>query len=93
MTRTKDGGMQVTFFVQLVPEFYEGSRPDGTRTVYDAKAVKMTQRQPTDPAPGAVVVPVTLDVDPAVFGPADRLIAQLRPGHAGGIELVQGSGG
>ena len=88
MTRTKDGSMQVTFFVQLVPEFYEGSRDDGTRTVYDAKAVKMTQRQPTDPLPGAVVVPVTLDVNPAVFSPTDRLQARLEPGDTGGVMLV-----
>ena len=89
MARTRDGGMQVTFFVQIEPEFYEGSRDDGTRTVYDAKAVKMTQRQPIHPEPGVVVVPITLDVDPAVFGPADRLVAKLRPGSAGSVQLVQ----
>lgn len=92
MARTKDGGMQVTCFLQIVPEFYEGTKADGTRTVYDAKIVKMTQRQPTQPEPGAIVVPVTLDVDPAVFGPADRLIARLLPDHAGGIQLVRDSG-
>lgn len=91
MARTKDGGMQVTFFVQLVPEFYEGTRGDGTRTVYDAKAVKMTQRQPTHPEPGAVVVPVTLDVDPAVFGPTDRLRARVLPDN-GGIALLADNG-
>ena len=90
MTRTKDGGMQVTFFVQLVPEFYDGARPDGTRAVYDAHAAKMTQRQPTRPLPGAVVVPVTLDVDPAVFGPTDRLVARVLPDN-GGIQLVKDS--
>jgi hypothetical protein len=87
MARTSDGGMQVTFFVQLVPEFYEGVRADGTRTVFDAKAVKMTQRQPTHPEPGAVVVPVTLDVDPAIFGPAKRILAQVL-GLPDGIKIV-----
>lgn len=87
MSRDKDGGMSVTFFVQIIPEFYDGTRPDGTRIVYDAHAVKMTQRQPTQPAPGAVVVPITLQVDPAVFGPADRLTARLLP-DSGGIQLV-----
>lgn len=91
MSRTSDGGMRVTFFVQLVPEFYDGTRPDGTRIVYDAHAVKMTQRQPTKPLPGAVVVPVTLDVDPAVFGPTDRLVARVSAEN-GGVTLVPAEG-
>jgi hypothetical protein len=85
--------MQVTCFLQIVPEFYEGVRADGTRTVYDARIVKMTQRQPTQPDPGAIVVPITLDVDPAVFGPADRLTARLLLDNSGRIGLVEGSEG
>lgn len=87
MARDAKGGIHVTCYLQIVPEYYEGTRPDGTRIVYDARILKMTQRQPTEPLPGAVVVPVDLVVDPAVFGPADRLLARVQPGP-GGVRLA-----
>lgn len=79
----------VTFHVQLVPEYYDGIGSDGRRVVYAIHPERMTRNQPRDPLPGAVVVPVTLEVDVSLFGPTEPVTAIVGPGEAGGIQLTE----
>lgn len=78
---------KATFYVQLEPEWFEGTDADGRRDLYDVRPVRMTVRQPQEPLPGVVVVPVTLWVDERLFGPQGGVVAQVVAGESGGVEL------
>lgn len=77
---------KVTFYVQLEPEWYDGTDADGRRSLYAAHAARMTTRQPGKPLPGAVVVPVVLWVDEYLFGPQAEVHAQVVASESG-VEL------
>lgn len=77
------GSRKVTFFVQLLPEWYEGTDRDGMLRLADVSAERLTKRQPREPIPGAVVVPIVLHVEEGVFSPLDPVYAQVKPGEGG----------
>lgn len=59
-----------SFYVQLEPEFYGFRDPDtGERKVAGVKAVNITQKRPSRPKPGTVVVKLTVRVPEAAFLP------------------------
>lgn len=60
--------MRARVFLQVVPEWCEGVNADGTLNLYGVSIAKMTQREPQRPLPGAVVVPVVLDIPSSLFG-------------------------
>jgi hypothetical protein len=58
-----------TFFVQLEAEWGHWANADGERPVWGAKAVNITQKRPSRPKPGTVVVKLTVEVPEAAFLP------------------------
>ncbi len=85
------GTRQVRLYVQLLPDWFEGTDSAGRLRLHDVRAARMTARQPREPIPGAVVVPVVLNVDDDVFNPLDPVYAAVKAGD-GHVELVGGEG-
>lgn len=81
------GSTKVTFYVQLVPEWYDGTDDDGRRELFAVRAARMNARQPEEPIPGAVVIPVTLWVPREMFGPQGDIVAQVIKDGAGNVVL------
>jgi hypothetical protein len=79
---------RVTFYVQVVPEWAEGRNVNGSLNLFGAHADRMTRQEPLRPLPGAVVVPVTLDLPDDLFGATDPLLASVTADSAGGVRLV-----
>lgn len=79
--------MRAVFYIQLVPEWCEGVNADGSLNLYGVTVERMTQREPLKPLPGAVVVPVVLEVSPGLFG-ALAPVQALVEGTPGEVRLA-----
>lgn len=59
-----------TFYVQLEPEFFGWRDPEtGERRVGSVKAVGITQKRPSKPKQGSVVVKLSVELPEAAFLP------------------------
>lgn len=61
--------VDATFYAQVEPEWQNYVKPDGTRNLWGAKVVNITQKRPNRPKGGTVLVKLTIRVPEAAFQP------------------------
>lgn len=63
------GSHDTTFYVQIDPTFYSYINSEGERSLSHIRAVAITQKRPSRPRAGTVMVKLTIRVPDAAFLP------------------------
>jgi hypothetical protein len=69
MERGMTDSHDATFYVQIEPSFGRYTDDAGRRKVYSLRAVNITQKSPSHPRGGAVLIKLTLRIPDAAFQP------------------------
>ena len=77
--------MKTTCYIQVEPEWASWDRDK----LYGIAAKRVTQKKPTSPIPGCVVVKLTLDIADAAFLPVQPQVEVMIPvDHTEAVQVV-----